>query len=622
MKSSFFKKFALALLAVALLFVSNFTQAKLNVQRGKLGLTRVTPLDNAPPLLAFTTVALGGFRGLIANLLWIRANDLQQDEKFFEAYQLADWITKLQPHLATVWIHQAWNMSYNISVKFPDNRERWPWVKRAIELLRDDGLRYNPQEALIYRELAWIYQHKMGANLDNAHIFYKQTWSEEMARVIGPGKPNFDELLDPKTDEAKARVKILREQFKLDPQKMKDFDDKYGPLEWHLPESHAIYWAALGLEKSKPKDLITLRRVIYQSLDLASKRGRLIENKVDGIFEFGPNLDVIPKANFAYQEMIRDDPEFRENIGNGHRNFLKNAVASYYTHNRVADAQQLFNYMVQKYPEAARKDQDLDAFVLDYMTEEASEGGVDKYRAFIEGFIERSYYFVAIDQDDQGVGYELMARKLYLRHEEKVRRADRGRVDLPPYENIKDDIRKRILSLQIPGWSPALVAQLCTKMGWPMPKFQPANVTQGPGTPSVLDTTPPAERNRKEAEVFFEKNKKMPGVKVTSSGLQYLAITEGKGKMPSLTDVVRVYYRGTMLSGVEFDSSSRHGGVAEFAVNGVIKGWTEALQMMREGSHWKIFVPSDLAYGETGAGSFEPNTALIFEIELVEIKKK
>ena len=101
----------------------------------------MAPLENAPPVLAFTTVALGGFRGLIANALWIRANDLQEEDKYFEMVQLADWITKLQPHFTTVWVHQAWNMAYNISIKFNDMNDRWLWVLRGIELLRDRGLR-------------------------------------------------------------------------------------------------------------------------------------------------------------------------------------------------------------------------------------------------------------------------------------------------------------------------------------------------------------------------------------------------------------------------------------------------------------------------------------------------
>src|SRR4030095_6972997 len=198
-------------------------QRTLNRQRGDpgLGLTRVAPLENAPPMLAFTTVALGGVLGLIANALWIRANELQNDGKYFEMVQLADWITKLEPTFVQVWVVQAWNMAYNISVKFPDAVYRWRWVKRGIELLRDDGLRYNPKEALIYRELGWFFQHKMGQNLDDAHLFYKTAWAEEMTQLFGGPRPKFDELLNPTTDEARKRVHALRDKYKMDPGLMK-----------------------------------------------------------------------------------------------------------------------------------------------------------------------------------------------------------------------------------------------------------------------------------------------------------------------------------------------------------------------------------------------------------------
>src|SRR5215211_5206971 len=145
-------KGSLLIAAVALLVVVSFLQKSINEDRAKpeLGLTRGVGLgSNAPPVLAFTTVALGGFRGLIANALWIRANDLQNDGKYFEMVQLADWITKLEPTFSQVWIVQAWNMAYNISVKFPDAPDRWRWVQRGIELLRDEALSYNPREALI-----------------------------------------------------------------------------------------------------------------------------------------------------------------------------------------------------------------------------------------------------------------------------------------------------------------------------------------------------------------------------------------------------------------------------------------------------------------------------------------
>src|SRR5882724_3728368 len=163
-------KWLLGAMAAVLMAGVSLSQNGLAREREELGLTRYTELKGAPPMLALTTVALGGFRGLIANALWIRANDLQQDGKYFEMVQLADWITKLEPSLTQVWTVQAWNMAYNISVKFTNPYDRWRWVQRGIELLRDDGLRYNPREALMYRELGWFFQHKMGQNMDDAHM--------------------------------------------------------------------------------------------------------------------------------------------------------------------------------------------------------------------------------------------------------------------------------------------------------------------------------------------------------------------------------------------------------------------------------------------------------------------
>jgi len=109
------KKILLLLLMILLLFAAGRVEQSLNVDRDRLGMTQMSALENAPPMLAFTTVALGGFRGLISNFLWIRANDLQQDDKFFEAAQLANWITDLEPHFSQVWVFQGWNMAYNIS---------------------------------------------------------------------------------------------------------------------------------------------------------------------------------------------------------------------------------------------------------------------------------------------------------------------------------------------------------------------------------------------------------------------------------------------------------------------------------------------------------------------------
>ena len=131
------------------------------------------------------------------------------------------------------------------------------------------------------------------------------------------------------------------------------------------------------------------------------------------------------------------------------------------------------------------------------------------------------------------------------------------------------------------------------------------------------------KKNKKEGEAFLAENKKKEGVKTLASGLQYKVIKAGTGKKPKATDTVTTQYRGTLINGTEFDSSYRRGQPASFQVNGVIPGWTEALQLMEEGAKWQLFIPSNLAYGERGAGrDIGPNATLIFEIELLSIQEK
>ncbi|MCK5032736.1 MAG: FKBP-type peptidyl-prolyl cis-trans isomerase [Calditrichia bacterium] len=133
--------------------------------------------------------------------------------------------------------------------------------------------------------------------------------------------------------------------------------------------------------------------------------------------------------------------------------------------------------------------------------------------------------------------------------------------------------------------------------------------------------TEQGEKNMAEGPKFLEENKSKEGVVVLPSGLQYKVLTEGTGKTPKATDKVKVHYKGTLLNGKEFDSSYKRNQPTEFPVNGVIKGWTEALLLMKEGSKWMLYIPSDLAYGPRGAGGdIGPNATLIFEVELLEVK--
>jgi len=131
-----------------------------------------------------------------------------------------------------------------------------------------------------------------------------------------------------------------------------------------------------------------------------------------------------------------------------------------------------------------------------------------------------------------------------------------------------------------------------------------------------------AEKNLVEGEKFLAENKTKEGVKTTESGLQYKVLEEGEGPSPKVGDTVTVNYRGTLVDGTEFDSSYARGEPAIFPLTGVIPGWTEALQLMKKGSKWVVYIPPDLAYGERGAGNrIPPNSTLIFEVELISFQE-
>ena len=156
------------------------------------------------------------------------------------------------------------------------------------------------------------------------------------------------------------------------------------------------------------------------------------------------------------------------------------------------------------------------------------------------------------------------------------------------------------------------------------------NYRQAAQTKRAEEQKKSAEKNKKAGEAFLAANKSKPGVKAhevklpdgTTAELQYKVITEGTGAIPKSNDTVTVNYRGTLIDGKEFDSSAKHGGQpAKFPVNRVVKGWTEALQMMKTGSKWELYLPSSLAYGDGGAGqNIEPGSTLVFEMELTGIE--
>jgi len=183
------------LIATSALLVCLILSATLSTRiTAAAGRAQLTYTDQAsegdPPEIAIG-VAMGAFRGLFVNWLWIRASRLKQEGKFFEAIQLAEAITRLQPRFPRVWGFHAWNMAYNISVATHTAEERWQWVKAGYELLRDEAIPRNPNDVLLHKELAWIFVHKIQGFADDANHFYKQELAKEWTIVLGP-PPRLD----------------------------------------------------------------------------------------------------------------------------------------------------------------------------------------------------------------------------------------------------------------------------------------------------------------------------------------------------------------------------------------------------------------------------------------------
>ena len=194
---------------------------------------------------------LGGFRGLIAEVIWFRADRLQEEGRYAELAQLATTLTMLEPHTPDVWAYAAWNLAYNVSVMMPDAPERWRWVEAGIRLLRDDGLRLNPGEPALYRELAWMFLAKVGGNIDSASPYYAAEWGKKIKA---------------------AQVSGEWSALKLDPERMKAVDAEYGAMDWTSPLATALYWASAGLARAvRHEDRRELRQIAWQVLMLLSK---------------------------------------------------------------------------------------------------------------------------------------------------------------------------------------------------------------------------------------------------------------------------------------------------------------------------------------------------------------
>ena len=198
--------------------------------------------------------AFGGLRSIVAEVVWFRADRLQDEGRYVELAQLASTLSYLEPHTPEVWSYAAWNLAYNISIMMPTYEDRWRWVYAAICLIRDKGLVINPTESELYRELAWLFELKLGTNLDMAAPVYRAKWRETVEDV--------------------ARRNAW-EELRMDKKVMDEVTKAYDMSDVADPMFSAVYWAHIGRVVSKKKeDFAFLNEIIRQSRAIYRKSHR------------------------------------------------------------------------------------------------------------------------------------------------------------------------------------------------------------------------------------------------------------------------------------------------------------------------------------------------------------
>lgn len=296
--------------------------------------------------LAVPVLALGAFRGLVVDYLWLRSGTLREQGRHFEARQVAEQLCRLQPRLPDVWVYLGHDLAYNVASAVEEPEARWRWVQNGIELLRDHGLRHNPGDPELCFMLARTLQDKIGTTTDDHHMRYKAWHAEQMIRAMGDtplaalaAAPSLADLTegdraaralvlraaaaglegpaalatpaalevvpelagDPAWPRvaAAARAEVLRERLRLDPARMLRLDATYGPLDWRGVDAVTVYWASVGLEgaerRRRHRDAYAARRTIHAALKNAVRRGRV--ERLEGAVFLAPLPAMVPKVD-------------------------------------------------------------------------------------------------------------------------------------------------------------------------------------------------------------------------------------------------------------------------------------------------------------------------------------
>jgi hypothetical protein len=560
--------------AAACIALAAGLQTPINTQRKELELVLHSNIyKELPPEYAWVSAAGGAFRGLMADVLWIRADRLKEEGKYYEAHQLAEWICTLFPRFPQVWSFQAWNMSYNISVATHTPQERWQWVYNGIRLLRDKGIPNNERIVPLYHQLAWTWFHKVGDRSDDFHWIYKRVWAATMETLLGPppvGVPDaeavewfrpvaeapttlagllnespgaaalIDELdslgidvnvgtsnqrvyhpleerffrpytawtvektllgLRSETAErepqdprlvaffekhaesdnfadllAYLRAKVLREQYKMDPEFMFELTGQLGtenpvPIDWRTPWSQSLYWATYGtargreLRRAKQFDLLNTDRIMLFSLATMTKAGRYIfrinlDDPMASFLNVMPDLRYLEAMHNKYLEYGQKHAEEGEDVGqtagetlrSGHVNHLHNGIVALYLSGRKDEARKYLDYLAINYKDLYEGTvqeqylQSLDDFVrsqLKDMSESYNDAIMLIYSLLTDG-----YMSLAAGYGEEFAAALNNAQYVYNVYQREAGDDIQGRRTLPPFSRMRADALGYFVSQQ------------------------------------------------------------------------------------------------------------------------------------------------------------------------------
>lgn len=366
----------------------------------------VSSAEDYPAGVRFVMVALGGFRGVLADLLWLRASQRQEEGDYFEAAQLTGWITRLEPRYPEVWSYHAWNIAYNIGVMFPDPADRWEWLMRGIRLLRDEGIAANPRSSRLYWDIGWMYYDKIGGRWEENPLDFRARLASEMTAVFGDGaaEPVWRGV---------AEVWRRAEGAGLRRDRIGEVESAYGPFDWRLPEAHTIYWAAGGRPFQDP-DMRWCDRLIWTALADMVSGGRLYFDPVRRLYVQGPSLDLARRGVASYRKAGMAETPYTAVVA---ERFLDEAMITLYAFSDAAGAEKA-RVELSGLPGADKPAATVDAEVREELVRRLKEMPAARARQLLVSYLAREEIWRGLGDPQLAAGF----RQLAVLHKEALAR--------------------------------------------------------------------------------------------------------------------------------------------------------------------------------------------------------